>query len=138
MPDGFPVSRIGNWGHRLVGAYLGIRGASDVGGDITAVVRDVRAGEAPSRLSGAAAWELVYVAVFLAGVWGGLTWANGAHGFLVVVCAFTVVVFATPFFYGHAQWPKFWPLVLATACATLVWLLLPSVRSEFWRRERIA
>jgi hypothetical protein len=117
------VSKLVNWGHWIVAAQLGI--AFAVG-----VLLDINRGDGLLAI-------LLEFALFFASVRGLIVWAKWAHALLVVMN----LVFLGAFVY-------FMPRVaelrgaraivgFATALATLVWLLLPSVRRQYWHPERV-
>jgi len=124
------VSKIADWGRWLVAANQAIWGAVLVRGDIDR-------GELLF-------WIIAQSAFIFALVRAVLIWSRWAHAFLLVggivgiPLAAYLVLSGKAAEYGIPLLSLRWILGNILWFATLVWLLLPSVRAVYWHKAQIA
>jgi hypothetical protein len=124
------VSKIANWGRWLIAAYLVVRFAFD---------EWKGAAQVDWHKLGDLALEFVVIGVWFAVVCGVLTWANWAHALLVLFNSVGLIAYAFRIVSGKAyQLGKFWPVNFVFGIVMLIWLLLPSVRAEYWNPEHVS
>jgi hypothetical protein len=136
------MSKLVNWGHWLVAVLLGVLGLYFLGGFAFALVvsKELR-GSVPSGHEGMVMISLNLVAwlPFLICAWGVLRWRPWGHALTITLCALAILVeVETLIFRGIRGFAAAEILKLTVACLVVVWLLLPSVRTQYLRREQIA
>jgi hypothetical protein len=120
------VSRVANWGRYLLATELAVDAAINVGRDV------LHAGQGDTTLLD----TLVMTVFWILLVYGVLNWSKLAHGFLVVSTAVgmpLLILLAVHYGYGSELRGPLVVFRFVFSGATLIWLLLPSVRRQYWR-----
>lgn len=120
------MSKVVNWGHYLLATELAVDGVINVGRDV------LHAGQGDTTLLD----TLVMTVFWILLVYGVLNWSKLAYGFLVVSTAVGVpllILLAVHYGYGSELVGPLAVFRFVFSGATLIWLLLPSVRREYWR-----
>ena len=120
------MSKVAHWGRYLVATDLAVDGAISVGRDV------LHAGQGDTTLLD----TLIKTVFWILLVYGVLTWSKLAHGFLVlsaVVGTPLGIFLAAHFGYGSELLRPIAVFNFVLGGATLIWLLLPSVRRQYWR-----
>jgi hypothetical protein len=124
------MSKLANRGRWLVAAYLVVVVAFDQWRDAALI---------DWHKLGDIVLELVVLGISFAIVRGVLTWANWAHALLVLLSSVGLIGFVSRLASGGMhQFGRFGAVNLVFVLAMLAWLLLPSVRSEYWNPEHVS
>jgi hypothetical protein len=134
------MSKLVNWGHWLVSgvfAALGCRYLIIAFLRIPELIRITRAGAFSYYLSG----KVVLWVPFLVCAWGVWKWRWWGHVIatslagLVTLASLIELVLVLVYQQYHIL---YWILVTLFACGIFLWLLLPEVRTSYWRGNQIA
>jgi hypothetical protein len=123
------VSKVVIWGHWIVGllaAAIATQNIWGIVGNTVSMERGARFG--PQVLSADSSFAVLGMICALC-AWGILTWRPWGHVVALVIFTFEVFVGGLAALVGDSG-----PLYPIAACLILSWLLLPSVRSAYWRR----
>jgi len=139
MPEKFHVGKIANVGRWPLAAYLTVGFLVGQWQNASWAMEFARSAPVAPHMLIAIASELFLLCLWFAVVRGVLTWANWVHALLVSAYALALIglVLRFPRGISHA-WGRLWVLDFALGCVAFLWLLLPSVRTEYWRREHVA
>lgn len=136
------MSKLVNWGHWLVAAILGVLGLYFLGGFIFALVvtRGLHA-SAPSVHANTVMISLNLVAwlPLLICAWGVLRWRAWGRALTTMLCAVAILLEVEALIFRGIRGfgvPEI--LKVTVACLIAAWLLLPSVRTQYLRREHLA
>jgi hypothetical protein len=130
------VSKIVDWGHWVVFAILAICGFAFFTDRIISDVAEAFYGR--TTLTPVYVKFLWSIPFFMC-AWGILKWNSWARGLAIVLSMAELVAFEVAGTTGIRHRPG-WSALLAIILAgtPLIWTVLPSVRAEYMRRNRIA
>jgi hypothetical protein len=133
------MSKTAKWGHWVLAAMFAIDGIKGIWDAALELIGVVRAHQDFNHLFLMAAGDLFGITLCFLFAWGVMTWANWAHLLLVPWYALACVAVGIKLisdglhFFGPRGFLHF-----MVGLAALIWLLQPSVRAEYWRKERVA
>ena len=132
------MSRTASWGHYLLALYLVVRGILFIRDEALVAIRNSPGGPESASFAGIG-WDFLIIALWLAFIWGVMTWAKWAHAILVGWSALVSIVSAYALQASSLRdFGILGVLSLMMTCAIFVWLMLPSVRAVYWRRKEPA
>jgi hypothetical protein len=126
-----PSSKIVTWGHWIVGLLAAAIAAASIWGIVGNAVsmeRGKRFG--PQVLIADSQFAVLGVICALC-AWGILKWRPWGHVLALAIFTFELFAGGLALLVGDSG-----PLYFLVACLVLSWLMLPSVRSAYWRRVR--
>jgi hypothetical protein len=133
------VSKVANWGRWVIAACLTTDFAVREWRAVPAAIDRLRSAPMAWHAVEFVGVELTVILFWLAVVNGLLTWENSARIALLVFYSLILVAFVLRIVLRSPhQLSKLWPVNLGLAFGTLIWLLLPTVRTEFCKSRGFA
>ena len=133
------MSKVVDWGHWAAGTFFLILALDVLVSSVAEIPGLLR--KHPQEVTYYVAAHALFIwlpALFCA--WGVLKWRSWARNLGIVLCAlFGALGFAFAF-YSSSGIRVSWALLLMAlaSCSVFAWLLLPSVRAEYSRRNQLA
>jgi hypothetical protein len=130
------MSKIVNWGHWVVFVILAISGFAFL---TDRIIPDVAEGFYGRTTFSPVYMKILWSIPFFMCAWGILKWESWARGLAIALCMAELVAFEVSGTTGIRHRPGRSALLAIILAATpLIWTVLPSVRAEYMRRNRIA
>ena len=134
------MSKVVNWGRWPVAAFVGLEGFAFLGGGAISIIHGViraRHGEPVSFYSEYV--DLLWSKPLLLCARGVLKWRPWAHHLALFVAIVNLGIAVPVFFlFPRGGFGVEMALMTLVAASMATWLLLPTVRSEYRQRERVA
>jgi hypothetical protein len=128
------MSKLVNWGHWLVAGFFAVSGAPFLWSVIASLPSGYR--EHPREGTYIFFWGMIMSLPPFACAWGIFKWRRwgrmlGIVFSVLILAGFAILAFDRKVSAGESVFAFIY-------CGTLVWLLLPVVRAEYFRRNQIA
>jgi hypothetical protein len=132
------MSKLVNWGRRVVAASLVLQGLIEMG-DAAAMLFRPPVGQPLTKPLLVLVVAPFVVALYFVLAWGIWKWSGWAYWFLVVTNFGAFVLIPVLIFSGRLRELNAykWAYVVLSVL-TLIWLAMPDVYDQYWRRKQVA